>query len=160
MFPIHDPGHTKAASGRISQAWHEGRLTPEQHHRAVGAVVRAEHRFGITPGPGSYGLNAFEELGNTEHTGDGLKLAAIGGVLAGTALLAWYCRPKDEFAAKKAAGAPAHGHHQGGLAALAATLTPAQKAAVHAARAAGMTPVQALASVGISPAALASAAAR
>jgi hypothetical protein len=85
-------------------------------------------------------------------TSNTMKLAAIGSVLAGTALFAWYCWPKDNaFGAKKAAGAP-HGLH-----ALAASLTPAQKAAVHAARAGGMSPVQALASVGISPAQLAAA---
>jgi len=37
---------------------------------------------------------------------NGLKLAAVGGVLAGTALLAWFCRPKDEFGSQKSAHGP------------------------------------------------------
>ena len=84
---------------------------------------------------------------------DSLKLLTLGAVLGGTALLAWQFRPKDGFGAAKSSGGPGPG-----LAALAASLTPEQKAAVKAARATGMSAVEALQSAGISPAALAAAA--
>jgi len=51
-------------------------------------------------------INAPNGMSNTT------KIAAISSVLAGTALLAWYCRPKDDaYGAKKAAGAPTVGSH-------------------------------------------------
>jgi len=151
MFPIYDPGHIKAGAGRISQAFREGRITPEEYARAESRVLAAERHFGMhsTVYP-EMTVAAFD---NAEDTNNLIKIGAIGSVLAGTALLAWFCRPKgDDFATKRAAGAPA------GLRNLAAALTPQQKTAVHAARAAGMSPLQALASVGVSAQALSAAA--
>jgi hypothetical protein len=86
---------------------------------------------------------------------DSLKLFALGTVLGGAALLAWQLRPKEGFGAAKSSSGPGPG-----LAALAASLTPEQKQAVKAARASGMSAVEALQSAGISPAALAAAVAR
>jgi hypothetical protein len=147
MFPLYDEGHVRAGAGRISQALHDGRITPDEYARAESRVLAAERRFGMHSTVYPELTGAFEE---TESSSSFMKLGALGGVLAGTALLAWWLRPQGSYDAQKAAGAPHHGLH-----ALAASLTPAQKAAVHAARAAGMTSVQALASVGVSPTQLA-----
>jgi hypothetical protein len=153
-FPIYDPTHVKAGGARLSQALHEGRITPTEYARAESRVLAAERQFRMHSTVYPEHTAAFED--QTENLSDVVKLGAVGGVLAGTALLAWWLRPQEGYSPKKAAGAPGHG----GLRALAATLTPQQKAVVHAARAAGKTPVEALQAAGISSAQLAAAAAR
>jgi hypothetical protein len=106
MFPIHDEGHVRAAGARISQALHEGRITLDEYARAESRVLAAERRFGMhsTVYP-ELTAAAFEESEEkAEGLSDTVKLGAIGGVLAGTALLAWYCRPKGDFDTQKSAG--------------------------------------------------------
>lgn len=143
MFPIHDPDHVKAGGARISQALHEGRITPAEYARAESRVLDAERRLdrvtwneddkegGViadieggrilvnwdanAQGPFLTSWVSRQELKLAAVGVSGMsntaKLGAIGGVLAGTALLAWWLRPQGGYDAKKAAGAPNIGSH-------------------------------------------------
>jgi len=94
----------KAAGGRISQALHDGRITHAEYVRAEARVIEAERRFGMhsTVYPElTAAATSVEE--QAEGLSDTVKLGAIGTVLAGTALLAWYCRPKSDLDTKKVA---------------------------------------------------------
>lgn len=193
-FPIHDPGHIKAGAARIAQALHEGRITETEYDRAESRVLAAERRFGMHS-YASAAATTFDASPGAfvpESYTDTVKLGVIGSVLAGTALLAWYCRPNKTTQAKTASGWLQPAAQTGarfvqswpgepippmpqthvdewpvdrvskgpsyGLRTLAASLTPQQKAVVHAARAAGKSPVEALRAAGVSPELLAAAA--